>query len=113
MEIGALRGCESLEYGLWPNLSQPNRHPNFPREVISPGLPSIHHPPEQWKRLSEILLTRIWCFIADLYRKAALPKDAEIATNEALDHLDASTLDMSNTEKIRRCQVALVGICCS
>lgn len=71
-----------------PNLSQPNRHPNLAREVISPGLPSIHYPPEQWERLSTCLLLRIWCFIADLYLKAGRPHDAEFANNEAMYHLN-------------------------
>lgn len=89
----------------FPITSQSTQHKNqtssnaFPKQplsessIVSPGsshltdsLPDPMYSPTDLHRRALTLLTRIWLLIAQLYRDAAMPVDAQGALSEAFNH---------------------------
>ncbi|KAL8819055.1 MAG: hypothetical protein Q9223_002433 [Gallowayella weberi] len=86
----------------WPDYPKPppTRSPK-PSSISSHStysLPDPIYPSSDVKRHALTLLTRIWLFIAQLYRDAAMPVDAQGALSEAFNHAKSIEAAVAATE---------------
>ncbi|CAO1603885.1 hypothetical protein XANCAGTX0491_007461 [Xanthoria calcicola] len=81
------------------------KQPSSESSIVSPGsshltdlLPDPMYSPTHFHRRALTLLTRIWLLIAQLYRDAAMPVDAQGALSEAFNHAKSIEAIMAAVE---------------